>query len=1594
MWRARYALGLSCVLSLWSQVVHAEGSAEFDVADTAMFEPHDQAVYTATVAYVDILDGGNEKICYRGNGQALQVFRPSPNQTMLVGTLSHRQCVSTVAGVSGAYMLNIGSQTMGTEWDVRVCDDEVSNNDCLDMSVNERLGRLWSYDWSFQSNINYDRDYSVNGSIYAIVPGGRADHDAVVEMQMRGVSGARYHLFANSYGPETSTGQRIGRSAPRTMGNKVTPEFPIYLNPPAVAQYNWIDPVVSSVQITPECGTAVVAEVAPGAISFDSNIDGQYVVICDVNKDNIYDFADNADFSSFGEAVVGLNTVTWDGRSKGGSYAAAGDYKCVIRLNVGEFHFMAEDIETSDPGIRMFRVEKEVAGTRARTPIRMFWDDSLVSNDTEDVPSSGEVSPRGSPAEGLNPGAYMDAFQAYYLNGTTPTGNARAWGNYDEDGKGNETFLDQFTSAASAQSQPITITVMTKDGDPDGDGLTTVRECELKADPRNPDTDGDEVNDGYEASASSAPNSDGDTVIDILDNDDDGDGVPTKDELGDDENGDGEPDDAVDTDGDNKPDYLDTDSDADGVEDDDDVARTEEDRCRDSDNDGCDDCAGGQGPDPAQDGPDANGDGRCDSADDADGDGVNDEDDKDIDNDGIANDDEGEGDLDEDGVPNTHDLDSDGDGLPDILEAGGGELDEDHDGRIDSVDDADPKDGMHDPLQVDDGALPRPDTDEDGMPDFLDLDSDDDGAYDSIEGSSSERAKELDADADGRIDDNADRNHNGLPDVVDPDAKLKDPGEPLEVPDTDEDGAADFRDPDDDGDGRATKDEREDAANFDDLGDDVDKDGAANWRDADSDDDGVDDARENEAGGDSNGDDIPDYLQPEVHVDENTDSDGDGLTDYSERPDGEAVDTDGDGAPDHLDEDDDGDGVATRDERPDDADRDTDNDGTPDHLDPDDDGDRVLTRDERPDDESIDTDGDDLPNFLDADDDDDGIDTKSERRDANEDGTPDYLQAPSGTLAGGALCAASPGAASGGSMFWLCAGLFFLWRRKRGLWQLLSLLALLCVSAQAHAQVAVDQFKPAPLASDGFGVSRPDVAGHMVLGATLWLDYANDPLVYEVKTGESTGQEHVIRDHLVLHAGLSLGLGDRVNLFALLPVHLVMKGQSQLSLRDTAPEGAGLGDFALGARIRLLGDVSSSAALSGEIIARLPTAELANNDQHYSGDAVGSYEPALIGEVRSGPFDVRLRAGARLRKSAKIGNLDLDQELVYGLGARMRVTEPFSLHVEIYGSTFLKDAFARTYSPLELLAGGKLQVGEVILGVAAGPGLFQGYGSPDVRLVGLVGYAPPPPKRVEVPDSDDDGLLDPDDRCPQQPEDRDSYQDEDGCPDPDNDQDGILDVSDRCPLQPEDLDQFEDDDGCADPDNDQDGVLDAADRCPLDPEDRDQFEDDDGCKDPDNDRDGRPDAQDKCPNDPEDLDGFEDSDGCAEEGAGLVKLTCQRIEIKEAVYFDTSADTIQQRSFGLLDQVSALLIQAQHIKRVRVEGHTDNRGTPQYNLDLSKRRAEAVARYLTEHGVERDRLVSEGYGIAKPIADNNTEQGRAANRRVEFIVIEQSSQCK
>ncbi|MFH1844974.1 MAG: thrombospondin type 3 repeat-containing protein [bacterium] len=133
-------------------------------------------------------------------------------------------------------------------------------------------------------------------------------------------------------------------------------------------------------------------------------------------------------------------------------------------------------------------------------------------------------------------------------------------------------------------------------------------------------------------------------------------------------------------------------------------------------------------------------------------------------------------------------------------------------------------------------------------------------------------------------------------------------------------------------------------------------------------------------------------------------------------------------------------------------------------------------------------------------------------------------------------------------------------------------------------------------------------------------------------------------------------------------------------------------------------------------------------------------------------------------------------------------------------------------------------------------------------------------------DTDRDGIPNRKDRCPDEAEDRDGFQDLDGCPEPDNDGDGVPDAQDGEPLQPEDHDGFQDEDGVPDPDNDGDSIPDAKDLCPDEPEDFDGHRDGDGCPDEfrDMDNDGIEDDQDRCLTRPEDFDGFEDDDGCPE----------------------------------------------------------------------------------------------------------------------------------
>jgi OmpA-OmpF porin, OOP family len=239
-------------------------------------------------------------------------------------------------------------------------------------------------------------------------------------------------------------------------------------------------------------------------------------------------------------------------------------------------------------------------------------------------------------------------------------------------------------------------------------------------------------------------------------------------------------------------------------------------------------------------------------------------------------------------------------------------------------------------------------------------------------------------------------------------------------------------------------------------------------------------------------------------------------------------------------------------------------------------------------------------------------------------------------------------------------------------------------------------------------------------------------------------------------------------------------------------------------------------------------------------------------------------------------------------------------------------------------------------------------------------------------DSDGDGVPDYLDKCPNT--EKGMKVDEHGCV-VDSDGDGVLDAQDRCPNTPKGVKVNES--GC--PDSDGDGVPDNEDKCPNTP--KGAKVDDRGCP-SDSDGDGVPDYKDECPNTPR-------GEQVDEKGCSTQKDT---VTVKETVTlsgdtnFEFNKATLLSSAYSELNQLADAM-KANPKTRWRVEGHTDAVGSESYNTELSRKRAEAVVNYLTSKGIERNRMDIVPLGKSNPIATNDTQEGRAMNRRVEIKLI-------
>ena len=437
-----------------------------------------------------------------------------------------------------------------------------------------------------------------------------------------------------------------------------------------------------------------------------------------------------------------------------------------------------------------------------------------------------------------------------------------------------------------------------------------------------------------------------------------------------------------------------------------------------------------------------------------------------------------------------------------------------------------------------------------------------------------------------------------------------------------------------------------------------------------------------------------------------------------------------------------------------------------------------------------------------------------------------------------------------------------------------------------------------------------------------------------------------------------------------------------------------IGDMNLAAKIRILGEKWQGIGLAIVGGLQLPT----GNAAAFHGEQQLTFFANLaVSKTFAQRFRLAGNVGIRTRPSREFFGLITASEFTYGIGASVAVVpDRFDIMAEAAGGAALSN-IQLSSSPLELLAGIKvypLSQPTLALHLGGGFGILSGYGMPTFRVfVGIVWTAlkrgeadrdgdgvpdvsdncpdTPGPKENQgcPPDRDKDGIIDSRDRCPDKPGPKENQ----GCPYGDIDSDGIPDNDDKCPNQPGPPDN----NGCPYGDRDGDGLKDNVDGCPDKPGPKAN----NGCPNQDRDKDTVLDKDDKCP----DIPGDPNNNGCPKKQLIKVDRSSGKLILLEKVYFDTNKATIKQRSFPVLQQVLSVL-KSNPKMRIRIEGHTDSRGSARSNRSLSQRRTNSVKSWLTERGIEASRLMPKGFGEARPIASNRTRRGRAKNRRVEFHI--------
>jgi len=561
---------------------------------------------------------------------------------------------------------------------------------------------------------------------------------------------------------------------------------------------------------------------------------------------------------------------------------------------------------------------------------------------------------------------------------------------------------------------------------------------------------------------------------------------------------------------------------------------------------------------------------------------------------------------------------------------------------------------------------------------------------------------------------------------------------------------------------------------------------------------------------------------------------------------------------------------------------------------------------------------------------------------------------------------------------------------------------LLAAPAPAAAQTtfALDRLQVAGSPDDGIGIFRPVTQDKTIFFAQVGLGYSINPL-HTVNVTTNSGSINassvgVIQGQITQYSTVGFEFLDRFTVAATLPVAWGQWGATPVAENEafsgtidnpiTHPEGPGAGDTRLDARGVVWRTRDRRAAIGAQFSLFIPT----GTNNNFGGDGKTSAEVGvsaeyafqfghaftLIGVLNT---SVDFRPDGTVNSPTTGDGLGIGDEWRFAVAGYIPLKDnKYRVGLSIFGQTGIENssiigntAFTGRNSPLEWQAEGRMRFGKFNrwwTGAGLGSRLDQAYGAPDFRIIVLGGY--------EFP------LFEPDVASPTQHlagnRHREQMQD--------RDHDGIPDDLDACPDEPEDHLDPDPNDGCpTPPDRDHDGIPDALDKCPDQPEDHKGAAPNDGCPDIDTDKDGIPDSVDACPHEPGQPSPDPKKNGCPQ----FIKLEGSSVRVLQQVHFAFGSAEILPDSFPMLQEIANLLKVTPSIKRMSIEGHTDDRGAADLNLRLSQARSNSVMVWLSNHGVEAKRLEAHGYGKTRPIADNKTDEGRLTNRRVEFHILEE-----